>query len=137
FYYLLGAMFLLGIFLSVTRGATVGIILGSLLAGIVYLFFAPRGNVRNISLVVVGGFVAIAALLFIFNSKLPAGSSFQRVFRLNDTNTQARLVQWKIALSGYKDHPFLGVGPENYYVIANKYYNPEIFNFDRSWFDKP
>jgi tetratricopeptide (TPR) repeat protein len=31
----------------------------------------------------------------------------------------------------------LGTGPENYYVISNKYFNPEIYKYDASWFDKP
>jgi len=31
----------------------------------------------------------------------------------------------------------LGVGPENYYFLANKYYNPELVKYDPSWFDKP
>jgi tetratricopeptide (TPR) repeat protein len=31
----------------------------------------------------------------------------------------------------------LGVGPENYYFISNKYYNPAIYQYDPSWFDKP
>jgi tetratricopeptide (TPR) repeat protein len=29
------------------------------------------------------------------------------------------------------------VGPENYYFIANAYYNPAIYQYDPSWFDKP
>src|SRR6185369_16632465 len=71
------------------------------------------------------------------SNKLPQGSDLTRLFQLRDSNTSARLVQWGVALRGFKDHPLFGVGPENYYIIANKYYNPAIYQFDRSWFDKP
>ena len=136
-YYLLGFIFLTGIFLSGTRGAVVGIIVGSFIAAITYLFFTKSQKLRVYGFVLVAVFIASCAVLFSFSNKLPQGSTVQRLFKLKDSNTEARLVQWGIAIKGYKDHPIFGVGPENYYIIANKYYNPEIFQYDRSWFDKP
>ncbi len=136
-YWLLAFLFLFGIFLSGTRGAMVGLIGGSFLAAVAFLVLNKNRNIRNYGIMFVVAFVGLAALLFTFNSKLPQGSTLQRVFTLNDSNTQARFVQWKSGLLGYKDRPILGTGPENYYVVANAYYNPELFQYDRSWFDKP
>jgi tetratricopeptide (TPR) repeat protein len=82
-------------------------------------------------------FIAIYAVLSSFSAHLPPNSDLKRLFNLKDSNTESRLIQWGVALSGYKDHPIFGVGPENYYIIGNKYYNPAIFQYDKSWFDKP
>jgi tetratricopeptide (TPR) repeat protein len=136
-YYSLGFIFLIGIFLSGTRGAVVGLIVGTFLAAVTYVVLTKNKKIRIYSFASIIVFLVIAGLLFTFSSKLPHGSTIQRVFKLKDSNTQARLVQWGSAIKGYKDHPIFGVGPENYYVIANQYYNPEIFQYDRSWFDKP
>lgn len=136
-YYFLSFLFALGIFLSGTRGALVGLILGSFLCALVYLFLCGSKKIKLYGFVALGIFIILAGLLFKFNNKLPQGSTLQRIFKLKDSNTSARLIQWKIALTGYKDRPLLGTGTENYYIIANQYYNPEIAQYDKSWFDKP
>ncbi|MDR3642607.1 MAG: O-antigen ligase family protein [Candidatus Doudnabacteria bacterium] len=135
-YYFSAFLFFVGIVLSGTRGAMVGLIAGVFLAAVAYVIFNPSRKLRLYGAGAIGIFVLLCALLFAFNSKLPQGD-FQRLFHLKDSNTSARLVQWGVALKGYKEHPWFGVGPENYYIISNKYYNPAIFVFDRSWFDKP
>jgi O-antigen ligase len=128
---------LLAIYQSGTRGAVVGLILGGFISSVLYLFFTKNKKLKFYGSIVVGVIVLVSGLLYLNSDKLPTGSTLKRVFQLNDTNTQARLVQWKTALSGFKDRPFLGTGPENYYIVSNKYFNPEIYNYDRSWFDKP
>lgn len=136
-YCILALLFLAGIFLSGTRGAVVGVVAGSFIASLLYIALNKSQKLRNYGLMSVGIFIALAVALFIFSDKLPQGSTIQRLVKLKDSNTEARLLQWKIALTGYKDRPLFGTGPENYYIIANKYYNPEIYKYDRSWFDKP
>jgi len=128
---------LLAIYQSGTRGAVVGLILGGFISSVLYLFFTQNKKLKFYGSIVVGVIVLVSGLLYLNSDKLPTGSTLKRVFQLNDTNTQARLVQWKVALTGFKDRPFLGTGPENYYIVSNKYFNPEIYNYDRSWFDKP
>lgn len=137
FYYLAAALQLFGILQSATRGAFVGLLAGILIAGSLYLLNAKSKQIRNRGLVVAGGFVAIIALLFIFSSKLPTNSFLHRLTHLQDSNSSSRLILWKMTLRGFKDKPILGVGPENYFVIANKYYNPVLAQYDPSWFDKP
>jgi O-antigen ligase len=125
------------IFLSETRGAVVALGIGIFVASVLYVALNPVKRIRIWGSSVVVLFGVIVALLFTFHSSLPQGGMLHRVFNLKDTNTEARLVQWGIALRGYKDHPILGVGPEDYYFISNKYYNPQIYQYDPSWFDKP
>ncbi len=134
-YYFLALAFAWGIFLSNTRGALVGLIAGAFICAIVYLALNPNKKIKQYGFIIFGILATLVFMMFIYSSKLP--KSVERIFTLKDSNTLARLIQWKIALSGYKDRPLLGTGPENYYVIANQYYRPELAQYDRSWFDKP
>ena len=136
-YYFLGFLCLLGIFLSGTRGAAVGLLSASFLGALIYLFFNPSKKIKIYGFALVGICVIAAGLLFVNHEKLPQGSTVRRLFNLNDSNTQSRLLQWKVALRGFEDRPLLGTGPENYYIVANQYYDPKIAEFDPSWFDKP
>lgn len=136
-YWFFAVIQLLAIYLSGTRGAVVGLVIGLFLAGIAYVALVKNRKIKIIGSVAIVCFILMVSLLYAFHNKLPSGTTLRRVFNLNDTNTQSRLIQWKIALTGFKDYPILGTGPENYYITANKYYNPEIAKYDRSWFDKP
>lgn len=130
-------LILTGIFLSGTRGSAVGLILSIFAGAVIFLLTAKNSRVKfrtGLGLSVVA--VVVAAGLLMAN-KLPEGSTLRRVFKLNDSNSQARLIQWRIALRGFKLNPILGVGPENYYVIAQKFNDPAINKYDASWFDKP
>jgi len=125
------------IFLSETRGSVVGLGIGIFMAAVLYVALNPVKKIKIWGGSAVLIFGVVIALLFSFHSYLPQGGLLHRVFNLKDSNTEARLVQWGVALKGYKDNPILGVGPENYYFISNKYYNPAIYQYDPSWFDKP
>ncbi len=136
-YYLSALLFLICIFLSGTRGALVGLVGGGFLAGAAYVFLNSNRKIKLWGSALVLSFAVIAGIGFTYSNHLPEGSVVKRLLTLKDSNTEARLIQWGVALKGYKDHPLFGVGSENYYFIANKYYNPAIYNYDRSWFDKP
>ncbi len=138
-YVLLASAFLqlIAVFLSGTRGAVVGLLIGGFISALVAVIFSPSKKLKVWGLSVTAVVVVVGGLLYLNSSKLPQGSMLQRIFQLKDSNTEARLIQWKVALKGFKDYPILGVGAENYYITGNKYYNPEIYKYDPSWFDKP
>lgn len=137
FYYILAALQLWAIFLSGTRGAIVGLEIGLFVGAVLFVAFNKKSRLKIYGGAAIAVFLVGLGLLFAFHNRLPPDSMLKRLFSLKDGNTQARLVQWKTALTGFKDAPIFGTGPESYYVISNKYYNPEIYNYDKSWFDKP
>lgn len=137
FYGFLALLQLVGIFQSGTRGAVVGLALGVFVSAVVYVVLSPVKKVRIYGSMAVAVFAAIVILLFTFHEKLPEGTTLRRVFNLRDSNTNSRLIQWRIAFTGIKDYPIFGTGPENYYLVGNKYYDNELYKYDRSWFDKP
>jgi O-antigen ligase/tetratricopeptide (TPR) repeat protein len=129
-YWALAVLQLVVIYLSGTRGAVVGLIAGIFLVGVLYLTLNPNKKIKARGSLVLAAVMCICVLLFAFNDKLPHGTILRRIFSLNDSS---RLAQWEIALSGYKDRPLFGTGSENYYIISNTYFNPEMYWF----FDKP
>jgi O-antigen ligase/Tfp pilus assembly protein PilF len=128
---------LIGIYSSGTRGALVGLVVAILAGGMTYISLNKSLKSRKYVGLILCTILVILGLFFTFQSKLSTGGSFSRLVNFHDNNTKARLIQWKMALQGFKDRPVFGVGSENYYVIANQYYNPEIVKYDSSWFDKP
>jgi len=136
-YWTLAVLQLLAIFFSGTRGAIVGLIVGLFLAGVVYLAFAGSNKVRLIGGAGVVVFIVLAGFLYMNSNKLPPDSTLRRVFTLQDHNTESRFIQWRTALKGLPEYGLKGTGPENYYIVANKFHDPEITKYDGSWFDKP
>lgn len=136
-YWSVTALQLLGIYISGTRGAIVGLIAGLFASALFYIFLNTSKKVKKFGLYILGAVLVLLILLFVNYNKLPENSKLYRIVKLQDTNTLARIIQWKVALKGFKDAPVIGVGPENYYVISNKYFDPEIYKYDPSWFDKP
>ena len=57
---------------------------------------------------------------------------------LQERTMQTRFMTWNSAWQGFKDRPILGHGQENFYVVFNKYFNPEIYSHagSRIWFDR-
>lgn len=54
---------------------------------------------------------------------------------LTERTTQSRFLIWQMAWQGVKEHPILGWGQENYNLIFNKYYKPELWR-QEPWFDR-
>ncbi len=131
------ALQLMGVYMSSTRGAAVGLVIGAFVGLCAYIYKGGSKRTRQWGLGSLIGLVIVVGLLLALNDKIPQSSPLWRFTNLRDNNTNARIIQWKTALEGFKDRPVLGVGPENYYVVANAHYNPEIYKYDPSWFDKP
>jgi O-antigen ligase len=125
------------IFLSATRGALLGIFVGFIVGIFIFLFFGKKNLVKRVLLPGVIIFLLAIFSLFYFKNYLPETFVLRRALEFNDQNTQSRLLQWKLVLYGFKEHFFLGTGPENYNILANKYYEPKQYSLDKSWFDKP
>jgi O-antigen ligase len=136
-YVLCGALQIYAIVMSATRGAILGLAAGAALALVTYFLGSSDAAMRRRASFTAAACVCALALLVGFRDALPRDAALRRVFQLGDGASTSRLIQWKSALHGYLDNPLLGVGPENYYVIASKYFDPQIYLYDGTWFDKP
>ncbi|MDO8584826.1 MAG: O-antigen ligase family protein [bacterium] len=145
-YYLLAATFftLLIIYFTASRGPTLALLLGSIFAGGLFLIFM-RTDITVSKRMRRAIFSALALLIIV-----PAGlwmarnTSFVRgsdvLIRLTSMSFRERTITsrftiWNMSWEGFKEHPLLGWGPENYLVVFSKYYKTELWQ-QEPWFDR-
>lgn len=143
---------LAGILITETRGVFIGIVLGFIFV-LIFLLFQGKSlylfrslDLRRLS--------AIILILIIFSGtaflltkqqplwqKLPILNRLAQI-SLEDRTTRSRLISWGIALESVspKENGFqkflIGWGPENFSIAFNKNYNPEIYAYERQFFDR-
>lgn len=140
--YLLGAIIAFDSFIllfTATRGAILGLVGGAVLAAVVYIILEPRSKmawrlgVGIISLVIFGG-VLVAARDSAIVTKI---EPLHRVatISLSGSDFTGRRLNWSMAWQGVKERPILGWGQENYGLVFDKYYNPNMYA-QEAWFDR-
>jgi len=147
-----GAVMLLNLFVmyqTETRGAIVALIIGLFVMFLFFIFAKqkdlaqlPFKRPEQLKKYAVGVFVflALAGGLIWLNrdsSFVKSSATLNRVTHITFTETtaQTRLLAWKMSWRGFLEKPILGWGPENYYVVFNKFYNPDLYPVE-SWFDR-
>lgn len=127
---------LIVLLLTSTRGAILGLAVGLvafLILNAIFLSGKARKNYSIILLVI----VVVFGAGYFFRSNF-AGSKIEFINRLatislSDGSVNNRLVVWRMALKDFKFHPVLGIGMENFEVVYNKYFTPDI---SENWFDR-
>ncbi|MBI2022983.1 O-antigen ligase family protein [Candidatus Giovannonibacteria bacterium] len=127
------------VFFTATRGAIMGLLGGFFLFGLLYGILNKRKSARivAVSLIVltvllVGSFLLLKDANFVRNNYV-----LQRFVGLSfkEQTVTSRLTIWKMSIEGFKENPILGWGPENYNLVFNKYYKPQLWN-QEPWFDR-
>lgn len=139
--YLYGVIGLLQLFIlyhTATRGAILGLMVGAIVASLI-VAWRSTGKTRRLALVPTIAVVVLAlSFLAVKNTSFvqtsPVLSRFANI-SFTEATTQSRLIIWQMSLQGFKEHPVLGWGPENYNLVFNKYYQPELFR-QEPWFDR-
>lgn len=127
---------LIVLLLTLTRGAILGLVLGVLFLFLLNAFFL-KGRVRRNSLIILA-IIGILVFTFLFFRSQLADSKIEVIRRmatisLKEGTALNRLLVWSFALKDFPNHPILGIGAENFEVIYNKYYTPDI---SENWFDR-
>jgi O-antigen ligase/Flp pilus assembly protein TadD len=140
--YLYAAVFLLdgiALFYTATRGAILGTIFGFFVAGVATAWHSKepwirKGAIGGVIVIIafVGGFMLVRNSSFVQNS--PVLVRFAGI-SLSDKTTQSRFTIWGMAIKGWKEHPVLGWGQENFNLVFNKYYDPILYSQEQ-WFDR-
>lgn len=128
---------------TLTRGTTLGLVVGLAVTGLVVMWQnRDRRLVRRlffiamVVLVVAGGgfYLARDSQFVQSNSVLSRFAPLLSAKGIWGESASRRMV-WGIAWAGFKERPILGWGPENYNLVFNKYYNPKMFG-QEAWFDR-
>jgi len=116
-----------------------GLIGGALLAVLLYAFFQGSGKVR---MVAVGS--VVLALLLVGSLKLAKDTPFVKEvgfldrlasISLSDRTIASRITNMTMAWEGVKERPLLGWGQENYAIVFDKYFDPQMYG-NEPWFDR-
>ncbi|MEK7628415.1 MAG: O-antigen ligase family protein [Patescibacteria group bacterium] len=128
------------LFFTATRGAIIGALGGIMLSAILLVLLAHQSkNAWRASIAVVlgvlllvGGFLAIKDTAFVRSveplSRLASIS-------LTETTVKSRFLNYQMAIQGVRERPLLGWGQENYNLVFNKYFDPQMYA-QEPWFDR-
>ena len=138
--FLLIPILFIGVILTQSRSAFLGLLMG----GFVLIIFTVFS--KNIAPKIRWGFsgllVALGLIITILwsskNSEFVEKSVFlSRVVKVASSKTTgvSRLNNWKIAYEGFKEKPILGWGQENYQYVFAKHFLPQMYD-DAPWYDR-
>lgn len=143
---------IIGLFITETRAAMLGLVMG-VLALVVYGVFHGKSVIvkRGISLRILSTWLLIAMVLvggvFYATRSNPVWKNipgFNRAasFTLKDFTVQTRLISLGVSRNAIDPENngmqkfLIGWGPENFSVAYNKYYNPAYYHLEHTWFDR-
>jgi O-antigen ligase len=108
--------------LITARGAAIGLILGIVVAFLLWLCWQPASAKKNLGRF--GLFIVGASLLFAGLQLLnPSGFLHQKFAAVAGDN---RFIFWEIALKSFKIHPGLGWGPYTFNIPYQTFYDPKM-----------
>ncbi len=132
-----------GFSLTGVRGAFVGLVAGLVFFGLGYLFWHKHNSLgRKIGLGLLVAFLFIISLLVVFRKSAPIAqnSILGRIVNINlsDPTVQSRLVSWQGVLPSIKENFWLGVGPQKFDYVFNRYFDPKFYTAigGETWWDR-
>jgi len=123
-----------------TRGAILGLIVAVGISAILVAIFEKEKKAFRVW--AIGGLITLVALVGIFVSvrntsfvkETPLLARFSEI-SISTLPTNARFMIWNMAYQGFREHPLLGWGMENFNYVFNKYYDPNMWGQEQ-WFDR-
>ena len=143
---------LIGLLMTETRGAMLGLVIGLFLL-IVYGFFHGKSvrmreqlNLRVVSMWLLIAMVAFGGLFYGTRSnqiwqKMPGFSRIAQ-FSFSGQTVQTRLISAGVSIKAVEpsangwERFLLGWGQENFSVAYNAHYNPRYYHLEHTWFDR-
>jgi len=142
----------IGLFLTQTRSAMAGLVVG-VLALVIYSALHGKAivmwkgfSLRTVAFATLAAMVVVGSL-FGTTKESPLWQrvpGFNRIanFTLMDATVQTRLISLGVSKNAIDPQKngmqkfLIGWGPENFGIAYNKYYNPEYYQYEHTWFDR-
>ncbi|MEM7200878.1 MAG: O-antigen ligase family protein [Planctomycetota bacterium] len=139
-YVAVAVLLALGMWMTRTRSAYAGALLGALTVILVAGLCSPNRRVRLFAVatpVVVLGLLFLTVALFVtFKPEWVYESpSLRRLPQLRNAGDR-RFWLYEMALQGWLERPLLGWGDENFQYLWDKYYDPRMV-YSEMWYDHP
>jgi O-antigen ligase/tetratricopeptide (TPR) repeat protein len=138
------AINVLGLVYAQNRSTVIGLALGAVTGSVIFaaLHASPRKRriipaaAITLAFIVAGASAAIRA----FPSSRLSRDAPMVLQRLSATNPvggdEARTIQWRAAIDGFKDRPLLGYGLENHNLAWSAHFDPDIYRSETDVFDR-
>jgi O-antigen ligase/tetratricopeptide (TPR) repeat protein len=128
------------LFSTGTRGTILGLIGGTLLTVFLIAIFDRAGGLaRRIGVSVAIALLVLGSVFWVVRDQawVQKVGFMQRLatISISDATVKARIMNWGMAWEGVKERPVLGWGQENYAIVFDKYYNPQMYAQEQ-WFDR-
>lgn len=129
--------FLWLLYLSGTRGAYIGFVVGIGVL-VVGLMVGDWRRWKNLGVAVLAMFLVAVGLLYFGRNTIFKNSEFiqDRIYSISFKAAPARLIAWKIAAEAFRARPLFGWGQENFIYAFNTHFDPAIHTYDLSLFDR-
>lgn len=130
----------LAIFFAGTRGTLAGALFGLIIFIFLYAAFSKNKKTKIISFSFLG--ILLVSGIFLYANKnqpwVDSRPAFKRFVDIKLEDLSTRHIFLKSAWQGFKERPILGWGHENFNLVFNKYYNPDILEYGtgESWSSK-
>lgn len=128
------------IFLSLTRGGMLGLIVAGFL---MLVLFALRKTefpvMRKVSLGLIAIGVVLAGLFFAFKDSnfVQTTPALHRLSTISasDWTAQSRFYIWNMSYEGFKERPLFGYGQDNFLYVFSKQFDPRMGAYE-PWYDR-
>ncbi len=140
FYPVIAILNLVVLYYTQTRGSLLGLVAGGFLTMLlVAILDKERPKLRKYAIAGTLGVVLFVGLFIAFrqSSFIQSHPTLQRLasISVSDATTGSRVMIWEMSWKGFKEHPILGWGQENFLYVFAKYYNPKMYT-QEPWFDR-
>lgn len=127
------------IYYTMTRGAILGFFGGLIIFAGFMIFFSKNKKVRlSFSAALVLLLTAIGIFMSARNTNfVKSRPTLNKIasISLKEQTVESRFTIWKMGYEGFKENPILGWGPENFNLVFNKFYKPNMWK-QEPWFDR-
>lgn len=137
-----GAIISITLFGTQTRGPLIGLAVGIAVFLVLFIWTQTNKRIKLGAIIfglIIAGFLAAGYTVPSARQAVPARLQFIFAVNPREGTAQTRLMAWQIAIDGWKEHPWLGAGPESYQDTFDHHYNPDFlqFSFAETVWDQP
>lgn len=127
------------IYYTMTRGAILGFFGGLIIFTGLMIFFSGNKKIRlSFSAALVLLLAAVGIFMSAKNTNfVKSRPTLNKIasISLKEQTVESRFTIWKMGYEGFKENPVLGWGPENFNLVFNKFYKPNMWK-QEPWFDR-
>ncbi|HYU52719.1 MAG TPA: O-antigen ligase family protein, partial [Gemmatimonadaceae bacterium] len=135
---------LLALMYSANRSTIVGLLLASIVGGVIYSTLNVSSRKRWIVPSVAALLTVLITGITIVIREFPASAAnrfaptvLRRLALTNPAGSdESRTMQWRAALDGFRDRPLLGYGLENHNLVWGAHFDPGIYKIDTDIYDR-